>query len=94
MNRNANTWLLGSAIALMLAAIVAALISAQWKNEAIPIAALVVILGLTVVKARWVVMDFMGLRGQRPHLSMALIAWPSAFALAAAAKASIELYRF
>ena len=80
---------MGSASSLMLVAVIAALISAQWKHEALPFAALGAILVLTIVKSRWVVMDFMALRGVRPRLAAALLAWPAFFALAAAAKAML-----
>lgn len=88
MQKSRPVWLMGSASAVMVAAVVAALISAQWKHEAVPYAALGVILVLTLVKSRLVVMDFMGLRGSRPRLSAALVAWVAFFALAAAAKAA------
>lgn len=87
MERNKSQWLMGSAGALLLVAIVAALISAQWKQEGVPFAALCVIAILTVVKSRIVVLDFMGLRGMRRGLSTALIAWPILFVIAAVAKA-------
>ena len=92
MQRKQSTWLTGTATVLMLVAVVAALISAQWNHEALPFAAFGVILVLMVVKSRWVVMDFMGLRGGRPGLSAALIAWPAFFALAAAAKAMLAVF--
>jgi nitric oxide reductase NorF protein len=89
MERDKSKWLAGSAGGLLLVAIVAALISAQWKHEAVPFAALCVILVLTVVKSRIVVLDFMGLRGSRRGLSAALIAWPILFVIAAVAKAGL-----
>lgn len=84
-----NSWLMGRATVMILAASVAALITAQWNHEALPFVALGVVLVLMVVKSRWVVMDFMGLRGVHPRLTAALIAWPAFFALAAAAKAML-----
>lgn len=75
----------------MMLAVVAALISAQWKHEAVPLAALAVILLLTILKSRLVVLDFMELRGSRPGLSAALIAWPAFFSVAAGAKALLLL---
>jgi nitric oxide reductase NorF protein len=83
---------MGTATVLMLIAVVGALIAAQWNHEALPFAAFGVVLVLMVVKSRWVVMDFMGLRGVRPRLSAALIAWPAFFALAAAAKAALASF--
>jgi nitric oxide reductase NorF protein len=85
-------WLMGSASGLMLVAVAAALISAQWKHEAVPFLAFGVILILTIVKSRWVVMDFMALRGIRPKLAASLLAWPVFFALAAAVKAIAQNY--
>jgi nitric oxide reductase NorF protein len=92
MERKQSTWLMGTATVLMLIAVVGALISAQWNHEALPFAAFGVVLVLMVIKSRWVVMDFMGLRGIRPRLSAALIAWPAFFALAAAAKAALAAF--
>ena len=89
MERDKSKWLMGSAAGLLMIAVVAALISAQWKHEAIPFAALCVVLALTVVKSRIVVLDFMGLRGVRRGLSVALIAWPILFVVAAVAKAAL-----
>lgn len=87
-----RTWLLGRAAWLMLVAIVAALISAQWKHEAIPILALATVLVLTVVKSRIVVLDFMGLRRLRPGLARAIIAWPILFSILVAAKAAAQAF--
>jgi nitric oxide reductase NorF protein len=89
MNRSKSTWLLGSAAGIMIVAIVTALISAQWKHEALPFAALGIVLVLTLVKSRWVVLDFMGLRDARPRLSSALVGWVAFFAFAAATKAAL-----
>jgi nitric oxide reductase NorF protein len=83
-------WLMGRASLLMLVAVAAALISAQWKHDTVPFLAFGVILILTIVKSRWVVMDFMGLRGTRPVLSAAILAWPMFFALAALVKAALS----
>lgn len=82
-------WLMGRASVLMLVAVAAALISAQWKHEAVPFLAFGVILVLTMVKSRWVVMDFMGLRHERPLLAGALVGWVGLFSLAAAVKAAL-----
>ncbi len=89
MQHEKSKWLMGSATGLLLIAIVTALIASQWKHEAVPFVAFCVILVLTVVKARIVVLDFMGLRGPRRGLSIALIAWPLVFAIAAATKAGL-----
>lgn len=82
-------WLMGSASGLMLVAVAAALISAQWKHEAVPFLAFGAILVLTIVKSRWVVMDFMGLRHERAVLAGALVGWVGFFSLAAAAKTAL-----
>jgi nitric oxide reductase NorF protein len=89
MESKKSNWLMGSATILMLVAVVAALIAAQWNHEALPLAAFAAILVLTIVKSRLVVMDFMGLRGVHPRLAASLIAWAAFFAIAAAAKAAI-----
>lgn len=47
------------------------------------------LLTLAVLKARLVVLDFLGLRSGPRVLRVGLIAWPLFFALAAAAKALI-----
>jgi nitric oxide reductase NorF protein len=87
-------WLMGRASVLMLVAVAAALISAQWKHEAVPFLAFGVILVLTIVKSRWVVMDFMGLRHERPLLAGALVGWVALFSLAAAVKAALATLAF
>ena len=94
MERKKEVWLMGSASALMLAAVIAALISAQWKHENVPFLALGAILVLTVVKSRWVIMDFMGLRHERSKLSAGLVGWVAFFAMAAAAKAALATIAF
>jgi nitric oxide reductase NorF protein len=94
MERRKEIWLMGSASGLMIVAVAAALISAQWKHEAVPFLALGAILVLTVVKSRWVVLDFMGLRNERPVLSGALVGWVAFFALAAASKAALATVAF
>jgi len=89
-----ETWLMGRASVLMLVAVAAALISAQWKHEAVPFLAFGVILILTIVKSRCVVMDFMGLRHERPLLASALVGWAGLFSLAAAIKAALAALAF
>lgn len=87
-----RTWLMGRAAGLLLIAIAAALIAAQWKHEALPLAAVGTILVLTIVKARIVVLDFMGLRDVRPGLARAIVAWPILFALLVAAKVAAQAF--
>lgn len=94
MQKTKPAWLMGSASVTMLAAVVAGLIAAQWKHEAMPFAALGVVLVLTVVKSRWVVMDFMGLRGAHPRIAGALVGWVALFALAAATKSMLAVVFF
>lgn len=65
--------------------VVSGVISAQWKHEALPVAALVSILLLTVFKARLIILDFMHLR-ERPALAAALLAWPIVFCIAILAR--------
>ena len=92
MHKNKSTWLMGSATGLAMVAGMAALISAQWKHETLPFAAFGVILLMALVKSRWVVLDYMGLRGERPRLAAALLGWVAFFALAAAARAFTFAY--
>ena len=66
--------------------VVSGLIAAQWKHEALPLAAIVVVLALTIFKARLIILDFMHLRGARPGLAAALLAWPILFSVAILAK--------
>lgn len=79
--------LLSSTNWIMLLGISSGLVSAQWKQEALPDVALVVVLALTVLKTRLVILDFMGLRGHRPRLAAALAVWPVLFAVVILAKA-------
>lgn len=79
--------LFSSANWVIMLGIVAALIAAQWKDQAIPVAALAVILAFTIAKVRLIVLDFMSLRGTRPNLARALVMWPTFFAVAGLAKA-------
>lgn len=91
--RNMQTrWLFGCAIWLFLIAITASLIVSQWKHETLPLWALAAVIGLTIIKARIVILDFMGLRGERPRLAAALIAWPALFTALATAKAAIPFF--
>ncbi|GAB1583071.1 cytochrome C oxidase subunit IV family protein [Phyllobacterium phragmitis] len=73
--------LVSSTIWIMLLALASAFLAAQWKQETMPVLALVVVLVLTVLKARLVILDFMHLRGHRPRLAAALLCWPAFFAI-------------
>lgn len=88
MKRNNAPDLFASSHWILIMGIVAALVAAQWHQQALPLVALVAVLALVVLKARLVILDFIGLRGSRPLLATALLAWPIAFALAAAVKAA------
>lgn len=71
---------------LVLMAAVASLIAVQWRHQALPFAAILVVLSIALLKARLIVLDFLGLRGLKSPQATALLAWPAGFALAAAAK--------
>ena len=92
MKDDKHVWLMGRAAGLLIVAIVAALVAAQWKHEAVPFVVFAAILVLALVKSRWVVLDFMGLRKARPRLALALLAWPAFFAIAAAARAAMSTF--
>lgn len=87
MKPNDPSRLFSSANWVLMLGIVGALTAAQWKHEAIPLAVLAVILLLTVVKARLIILDFMGLRDAKPALATALLAWPLLFAVASLGRA-------
>lgn len=70
---------------ILMMGIVSGLIAAQWKHEALPLTAVIVILALTIFKARLIILDFMHLR-ERPGLAVALLAWPVFFTVAILAK--------
>lgn len=91
MKRNQAPDLFVSSHWIILMGIAAALLAAQWHHEALPLVALVAVLILMVFKARLIILDFIGLRGQSPRLAMALIAWPMLFALAAVVKAAVSM---
>jgi len=91
MRRNKTPELFASSHWILLMGIVAALLAAQWHQETLPLVALIVVLMLVVLKARLIVLDFIGLRGSRPLLAGALLAWPAVFALATAAKVGFGL---
>ncbi|WP_018238762.1 cytochrome C oxidase subunit IV family protein [Ensifer sp. BR816] len=76
---------------ILVAMVVAGMLLSRWVQEpAAPIVFAVLLLLLAVLKARLVVLDFLGLRSGPPALRMSLLAWPAFFALAAAAKALIS----
>lgn len=85
---------MGRATGIMMVAVVAALIAAQWKHEALPLAALAAVLVLALMKSRWVILDFMGLRDVSPRLSGALVGWVAFFAFAAATRAAFVAFGF
>lgn len=72
---------------IILLGVCSGLVSAQWKQEALPAVALVAVLALTLLKTRLIILDFMGLRGHHPRLAAALAAWPVLFAVIILAKA-------
>lgn len=80
----AANWIIGLAV-------IAAVIAAQWKHEAVPILVVLLILALMLAKARLVILDFIGLRDMRPRLAAALLAWILVFAGAGAAKTVLPL---
>lgn len=85
---------MGRATGIMMIAVVAALIAAQWKHEALPLAALAAVLVLALMKSRWVILDFMGLRDVSPRLSGALVGWVAFFAFAAVTRAAFAAFGF
>lgn len=86
MKTGPSTSLFASTNWILMMGIVSGLISAQWKHEALPLVAIVAVLVLTVFKARLIILDFMHLRGARPGLAAALLAWPVLFTVAILAK--------
>jgi nitric oxide reductase NorF protein len=91
MRHNKTIDLFASSHWILLMGIVAALLAAQWHQEALPLMALFVVLVLVVLKARLIVLDFIGLRGSRPLLAGALLAWPVVFVVAALVKVGFGL---
>ena len=87
MSSKQSTRLFASANWVIILAVIGALIAAQWKHQAIPLAIFALLLVLTVVKARLIILDFMGLRDDRPAMAVALWAWPMFFSLAALGRA-------
>ncbi|WP_457813324.1 cytochrome C oxidase subunit IV family protein [Sinorhizobium meliloti] len=79
-----KTW-----IVLVLMVLAGMLLSLKVQDPATPLVFTLALLTLAVLKARLVVLDFLGLRSGPRVLRVGLIAWPLFFALAAAAKALI-----
>ncbi|MCB5203484.1 cytochrome C oxidase subunit IV family protein [Neorhizobium sp. T786] len=92
MKAKESSRLFSSANWVMMLAIVGALIAAQWKHEAVPLAVIVIILVLTLIKARLIILDFMGLRGDHPAMAAALWVWPAFFSLATLGRALGSLW--
>jgi nitric oxide reductase NorF protein len=90
-DRNSN-FLIVTATGMMLVTVSAALVAAQWKHQALPFVALAAVLVMTVITARWLVLDYMHLRNRRPRLSVALIAWSGFFAAATAVQAAFLVF--
>ena len=87
MTAKKSARLFASANWVIVLAVIGALVAAQWKHQAIPLMILVMLLILTVVKARLIVLDFMDLRDGRPAMARALWAWPAFFSVAALGRA-------
>ena len=87
MTAKQSARLFTSANWVMMLAIVGALIAAQWKHQAVPLAILAVLLVFTVIKARLIILDFMGLRAERPAMAIALWTWPTLFSFASLGRA-------
>ncbi len=92
MNTTQSSRLFASANWVMMLAIVGALLAAQWKHQAVPLVVLLIILVLTVIKSRFVILDFMGLRSEHPTMAAALWAWPVFFCIATLGRALSTLW--
>ena len=92
MKANEPSRLFSSANWVMTLAVVGALLAAQWKHEAVPLAVISIVLVFTVIKARLIILDFMDLRGARPPMAAALWAWPVFFAIAAFGRSAASLW--
>ncbi|WP_164924254.1 cytochrome C oxidase subunit IV family protein [Sinorhizobium fredii] len=79
-----KTWII-----LVLMVLAGLLLSLKVQDTAAPLVFTLGFLMLAVLKARLVVLDFLGLRSGPRVLRVGLIVWPLFFALAAAAKALI-----
>lgn len=88
MSKKATPELFSSSHWVLIMGILGAIVTSQWHQEALPLIALVVVLVLTVLKSRLIILDFMRLRGDRPVLAAALLAWPMMFTFAVAIKAA------
>lgn len=70
--------------------VLAGILLSRWTAEpVVPLVLAAALLALALLKARLVVLDFLGLRAGPRALRIGLLAWPVFFALAAAAKALI-----
>ncbi|MQW88978.1 cytochrome C oxidase subunit IV family protein [Sinorhizobium saheli] len=70
--------------------VLAGVLLSRWTAEpVVPLVLAAALLALAVLKARLVVLDFLGLRAGPRALRIGLLAWPVLFALAAATKALI-----
>ncbi|MCA1370394.1 cytochrome C oxidase subunit IV family protein [Bradyrhizobium sp. BRP14] len=65
------------------------LLARELQDPTVPLGFAIALLLLAVLKARLVVLDFLGMRSGPRLLRIGLLAWPLFFALAAAAKALI-----
>lgn len=79
---------LNLAYAILIALALSGVVLAAW-GAVLP-AAGAGILVLAVLKARFVIIDFMGLGAAPPALRIGLIAWPVAFALAGLGKIALS----
>ena len=86
MSKKVTPDLFSSSHWVLIMGILGAIVTSQWHQEALPLIALIVVLVLTVLKSRLIILDFMRLRGDRPVLAAALLAWPMMLALLALAK--------
>lgn len=91
MKDKSETHLFASANWAIGMAAFAALLAAQWHREPLPIAVLAIVAALAALKARLVILDFMGLRGRRPVIAQALVAWPALFLVLAIVKSALGL---
>ncbi len=79
---------LNLAYAILIALALSGVVLAAW-GAALPAAGAGILL-LAVLKARCVIIDFMGLGDASPALRIGLIAWPVAFALAGLGKIALS----
>jgi nitric oxide reductase NorF protein len=88
MSKKVTPNLFSSSHWVLIMGILGAIVTSQWHQEAVPLIALIVVLVLTVLKSRLIILDFMRLRGDRPILAAALLAWPMMFTFAVVIKAA------